>query len=80
MKRGAKKNKVLENMVVATVFFVIFSALVLATGTMNEIVFSNPTIPNIILYIAAIAVSLIFLILFLHAWEDIYESEGRSKE
>lgn len=80
MKRGVKKNKVLENMIVATVFFVIFSALVLATGTMNKIVFSNPTIPNIILYTAAIVVSLIFLILFLYAWEDVFESEGHSKE
>lgn len=80
MKHGVKKNRVLENMIVATVFFVIFSALVLATGTMNRIVFSNPTIPNIILYIAAIAVSLIFLILFLNAWEGIFESEGHSEE
>ncbi len=77
MKNGKKgKNKTLVNSIIATVYFLMFSFLVAGTGNMSEIVFTNPTIPNIILYISSIVAMLIFLILFLSAWEDIFESEG----
>lgn len=77
MKNGKKgKNKTLVNSIIATMYFLMFSLLVAGTGSMSEIVFTNPTIPNIILYISSIVAMLIFLILFLSAWEDIFESEG----
>ena len=76
MKRGVKKDKTLENIIIATLYFVIFSALILAVGTMNEKVFSNPTILNMILYGMGILASIVFLILFVSAWEDVFESDG----
>ena len=77
MKNGVKgKNKTLENIIIATVYFLIFSLIAAGIGAESKVVFTNPTISNIILYILAIIAMLIFLILFLSAWEDIFESEG----
>lgn len=77
MKNGVKgKNKTLENIIIATVYFLIFSLIAAGIGAESEVVFANPTISNITLYILAIAAMLVFLILFLSAWEDIFESEG----
>lgn len=78
MKHGAKrskKNKFLENVVIATIYFAIFSFFVLVTGEMNNKVFSNPTISNLILYDISILAMLVFLILFISAWDNCFESE-----
>lgn len=75
MKHGAKKNKFLENVIIATIYFAIFSLLVLITGEMNSRTFSNPTISNLILYGISILAMLVFLILFISAWDNCFESE-----
>lgn len=75
MKRGAKKNKFLESVVIATIYFAIFSSLVLVTGELHHKAFSNPTISNLISYWTSIIAMLVFLVLFISAWEDCFESE-----
>lgn len=75
MKRGAKKNKFLENIVIATVYFMIFCFFILLTGQLHHKAFSNPTILNLISYWTSIIAMLVFLVLFISAWEDCFESE-----
>lgn len=76
MKHGAKKSKTLENIVIASVYFVIFSILVLAVGEMTNKVFLCPTVSNIIIYILEIVATIVFLILFLSAWDSSFGSES----
>lgn len=75
MKSGTKKNKTLENICIAVLYFVGLSILILTTGLMNEKVFLNPTILNVTLYIISIIMTIVMLILFISAWEDTFESE-----
>lgn len=76
MKHGVKKSKTLENIVIASVYFVIFSMLVLAVGEETNKVFSYPTISNVILYILEIIAVIVFLILLLSAWDNSFGSES----
>lgn len=75
MKNGVKKNKFLENIVIATVYFMIFCFFILLTGQLHYKSFSNPTILNLISYWTSIIAMLVFLVLFVSAWEDCFESE-----
>ena len=75
MKSGMKKNKTLENICIAVLYFVGLSILILTTGLMNEKVFLNPTILNVTLYIISVIMTIVMLILFISAWEDTFESE-----
>lgn len=76
MKRGVKKRNFLENMIILTIYFIIFSGLILAIGELSGNVFEKPTILNIIMYIFSILLALVFLILFISGWEDLFESNG----
>lgn len=76
MKRGVKKRNFLENMIILTIYFIIFSGLVLAIGGFGGNVFEKPTILNIVMYIFSIIIALVFLILFIAGWEDLFESNG----
>lgn len=75
MKPGQKKNNIAGKIVLSTIYFVIFSALVLLVGLMNERVFKNPTFSNVSVYIFVILITIVVLILFISAWEQIFESE-----
>ena len=75
MKPGQKKSNIAGKIVMSVIYFVVFSALVLLVGLMNEHVFKNPTFSNIGVYVFLILLTIVVLILFISAWEQIFESE-----
>lgn len=76
MKHGAKRSKVAENAIIASIYFVIFAGLVLAIGEATSGVFLYPTVSNVIMYILGIVATIVFLILFLSAWDKSFGSES----
>ena len=76
MKNGAEKRKFIERLIIATFHFILFSLLVLAIGSTNEDVFTNPSMKNIAMYLLSIIAAIIFLILFIASWEDLFDDDG----
>lgn len=73
MKNGVTQT--FKKMMVAIIYFMVFSILVIVTNICFEICYKNFSIQVFILLLSAMIVDMVFLILFLSAWQSIFEDE-----
>lgn len=73
MKNGVTQT--FKKMMVAIIYFVVFSILVIVTNICFEICYKDFSVQVFILLLSAMIVDMVFLILFLSAWQSIFEDE-----
>ena len=73
MKNGVTQT--FKKMIVAVIYFMVFSILVIVTNICFEICYKDFSVQVFILLLSAMIVDMVFLILFLSAWQSIFEDE-----
>ena len=73
MKNGVTQT--FKKMIVAVIYFMVFSILVIVTNICFEICYKDFSVQVFILLLLAMIVDMVFLILFLSAWQSIFEDE-----
>lgn len=73
MKNGVTQT--FKKMMVAIIYFMVFSILVIVTNICFEICYKNFSVQVFILLLSSMIVDMVFLILFLSAWQSIFEDE-----
>lgn len=73
MKNGVTQT--FKKMMVAIIYFMVFSILVIVTNICFEICYKDFSVQVFILLLSAMIVDMVFLILFLSAWQSIFEDE-----
>lgn len=74
MKHG-KINEFLKKIVIATLYFMIAAIFTMFTGASVSKVCNEGTPLDSMILIINITVSIVFIILFVSSWENIFESE-----
>lgn len=73
MKNGVTQT--FKKMMVAIIYFMVFSILVIVTNICFEICYKDFSVQVFILLLSSMIVDMVFLILFLSAWQSIFEDE-----
>ena len=76
MKNGVKKaESFLKRVIIATIYFILFTIFVFVIGSSLQKMTASGNMLVVIFFILSMLLGIVFLILFLYAWDNIFESE-----